>query len=210
MERLDTTLEQAKTSGSSRYDNSVRKDLATGVDESAAGIGIAFEPEESAHTVWLKEVENAAREALENEQSGPWMAEMARTFETRRDAMHVALNAIEGITCQKPGGAFYLFPNIAGVCDRIGALDAYADLPPEIRKTTSPATLFQMFALYHHHVAVMDRRSFGAIGTEGLHYLRISIAASLETLQEGVRRLAAAGSDVAGFQRFVAQGEHLA
>jgi aspartate aminotransferase len=154
--------------------------------------------------------QEGAREALENAQSGPWMAEMTRTFETRRDTMHAALNAIDGITCQKPGGAFYLFPNIAGVCDRIGALDAYADLPPEIRKTTSPATLFQMFALYHHHVAVMDRRSFGAIGTEGLHYLRISIAADLKTLQEGVRRLAAAGRDVEGFQRFVAQGEHLA
>jgi hypothetical protein len=55
----------------------------------------------------------------------------------------------------------------------------------------------------------MDRRSFGAIGTDGLHYLRISIAADLETLQEGVRRLAAAGDDGEGFQRFMAQGEHL-
>ena len=154
--------------------------------------------------------QEGAREALENEQSGPWMAEMTRIFETRRDTMHAELNAIDGITCQKPGGAFYLFPNIAGVCDRIGALDAYADLSPEIRKTTSPATLFQMFALYHHFVAVMDRRSFGAIGTEGLHYLRISIAADLKTLQDGVRRLASAGRDVEGFQRFVAQGEHLA
>jgi aspartate aminotransferase len=103
-----------------------------------------------------------------------------------------------------------MFPNIAGVCERIGAFEAYAGLPPEVRKATSPATLFQMFALYHHHVAVMDRRSFGAIGTEDLHFLRISIAADLETLQEGVRRLAAAGRDVEGFQRFVAQGEHLA
>ena len=88
-------------------------------------------------------------------------------------------------------------------------MDAYDDLPPETRRTTSPATLFQMFALYHHQVAVMDRRSFGAIGTDGLHYLRISIAADLETLQEGVRRLAAAGDDGEGFQRFMAQGEHL-
>jgi len=154
--------------------------------------------------------QEGAREALENAQSGPWMAEMARTFETRRDAIYAELNAIEGITCQKPGGAFYMFPNIAGVCEQIGAFEAYAGLPPEVRKATSPSTLFQMFALYHYYVAVMDRRSFGAIGTQDLHYLRISIAADLATLQEGVRRLAAAGKDVDGFQRFVAQGKHLA
>jgi len=153
--------------------------------------------------------QEGAREALENTQSGPWMAKMARTFEARRDAILAQLNAIDGVRCQKPGGAFYLFPNIGGVCKRVGALDAYADLPPETRRTTSPATLFQMFALYQHQVAVMDRRSFGAIGTDGLHYLRISIAADLETLQEGVRRLAAAGDDGEGFRRFMAQGEHL-
>jgi len=153
--------------------------------------------------------QEGAREALENAQSGPWMAKMARTFEARRDAILAQLNAIDGVSCQKPGGAFYLFPNIGGLCKRVGALDAYDDLPAEIRRTTSPATLFQMFALYHHQVAVMDRRSFGVIGADGLHYLRISIAADLETLQEGVRRLAVAGDDGEGFQRFMARGEHL-
>lgn len=154
--------------------------------------------------------QEGAREALENEQSGPWMVEMTRTFQARRDVIWAELNAIEGITCQKPGGAFYLFPNIANVCEQMGAFAAYAGLPPEVRKATSPATLFQMFALYHHYVAVLDRRSFGALGSEDLHYLRISIAADLETLREGVRRLAAASKDVEGFQRFMAQGVHLA
>jgi aspartate/methionine/tyrosine aminotransferase len=115
------------------------------------------------------------------------------------------LNAIDGISCQTPGGAFYLFPNIAGLCDRLGALEAYANLPEEIRSQTSPATLFQMFALYHH-LAVMDRPSFGAIGVEGLHFLRLSIAADLATLEEGVRRIDRAGRDVEGFGRFAAAG----
>ena len=153
--------------------------------------------------------QEGAREALENEQSGPWMAAMARTFETRRDAILARLNAVEGIRCQRPGGAFYLFPNIGGICERVGAFEAYNGLPPEVRAVTSPSTLFQMFALYRHHVAVMDRRSFGAIGADDLHFLRISIAADLETLEEGVRRIAAAGDDADGFQRFVAQGQHL-
>ena len=74
---------------------------------------------------------------------------------------------------------------------------------------TSPSTLFQMFALYNHHVAVMDRRSFGAIGAEGMHFLRLSIAADIKSLEEGVRRLAAAGDDVEGFQRFVREGKNL-
>ena len=153
--------------------------------------------------------QEGAREALENVQSGPWMAEMATTFERRRDVILAELNAVDGITCQKPGGAFYLFPNIAGLCERIGAIDAHAGLPQVIQRRTSPSTLFQMFALYGHHVAVMDRRSFGAIGADDLHFLRISIAADLETLQEGVRRLASAGNDPEGFQQFVARGEHL-
>ncbi len=43
----------------------VRKNLADNETENAEAIDIAFEPEESAHTIWLKEVEDAAREALE-------------------------------------------------------------------------------------------------------------------------------------------------
>jgi aspartate/methionine/tyrosine aminotransferase len=149
------------------------------------------------------------REALENPRSGPWMAAMARTFEARRDAILERLNAIEGVRCQKPGGAFYLFPNIAGLLERLGTVAAYDGLPTDVRRQTSPATLFQMFALYHHHLAVMDRRSFGAIGAENLHFLRLSIAADLETLTEGVRRIEQASRDRDGFERFMAAGENL-
>ena len=150
--------------------------------------------------------QEGGREAIENPLSAPWMAAMSQTFEKRRDMVLAQLNAIDGMSCQKPGGAFYLFPNIAGLCERLGALEAYGNLPDEIRAQTSPSTLFQMFALYHHHLAVMDRRSFGAIGAEGLHYLRLSIAADLDTLEEGVRRIERAGRDIEGFQRFVAAG----
>jgi aspartate/methionine/tyrosine aminotransferase len=153
--------------------------------------------------------QEGGREALENPLSGPWMAAMTQTFEKRRDAIHQQLNAIEGITCQKPGGAFYLFPNIAGLCERLGVIQAFKDLPEDVRRQTSPATLLQMFALYHHHLAVMDRRSFGAIGADDMHFLRLSIAADLETLEEGLRRLDRAGRDSDGFQRFVSEGTNL-
>ena len=153
--------------------------------------------------------QEGAREALENPKSKPWMAEMAKTFQERRDVIVEKLNAIDGITCRKPGGAFYLFPNITGACERLGAMKAFEKLPADRKENTTPATLFQMFALYRHHVAVMDRRSFGAIGSEKMHFLRLSIAADLPTLEEGVRRIAAAADDREGFADFIAAGENL-
>jgi aspartate/methionine/tyrosine aminotransferase len=63
--------------------------------------------------------------------------------------------------------------------------------------------MLQMFLLYRHGVATMDRSSFGKIGAEGQHFLRLSIAASLERLQEGVGRIGRASSDVDGFAAFL-------
>jgi aspartate aminotransferase len=150
-----------------------------------------------------------AVEALENPASGPWMAEMTQTFEKRRDVVVNMLNKIPGMNCQTPGGAFYLFPNISGLCERLGVFDAIGRLPEDLRASTTPATLFQMFALCNHRVAVMDRRSFGAIGTESMHFLRLSIAADIESLKQGVQRLAAAGDDREGFRQFVEKGKNL-
>jgi aspartate aminotransferase len=128
---------------------------------------------------------------------------MVRTFEHRRSVMVKKINEIEGIHCQTPGGAFYLFPNIAGICEKIGALDAYRKFPEDLRRRTSPSTLFQMFLLYHHYVATLDRNAFGCIGTEGQHYLRLSIASELGVLEEGVARLHEAAQDRAGFAKFM-------
>ncbi len=60
-----------------------------------------------------------------------------------------------------------------------------------------------MFLLRRHHVATIDRRSFGHLGSEGQHYLRISIATALDDLKLGLDRIAAAAADRAGFQDFV-------
>ncbi|HET7292904.1 MAG TPA: aminotransferase class I/II-fold pyridoxal phosphate-dependent enzyme [Vicinamibacteria bacterium] len=147
-----------------------------------------------------------AKVAIESPESGPEIARMVAAFQTRRDVVVEALNAIPGITCQKPKGAFYVFPNIAGVCGSLGAVDAWRRLPAAARQRTSPATLFQMFLLFRHHVATMDRRSFGAIGSEGRHYLRISVATGLEDLKEATVRIAAAARDREGFGEFVREG----
>jgi len=148
-------------------------------------------------------IQEGARVALEHPESKTVVENMVKTFQHRRDMIVKKLNEIDGIRCKTPGGAFYLFPNIAGVCDKVGVVAAYDKLSTDIKARTSPANLFQMFILYHHHVATMDRNSFGRIGAEGQHFLRLSCASELKVLEEGVHRLDIASRDHAGFSKFM-------
>ena len=153
--------------------------------------------------------QEGTRLGLESALSEGAIRRMVDAFQERRDMVVAGLNAIEGIRCQKPKGAFYVFPNISGVCKSLGVMDAFQDLTPDIRQKTSPSTLFQMFLLFEYQVATMDRKSFGRIGTEDLHYLRLSIATDIESLKEGVKRISAASQDKKGFKAFLKEGEHL-
>lgn len=147
-----------------------------------------------------------AKIALESPESRSSIARMNAEFTRRRDFVVDALNRIPGITCATPRGAFYAFPNIAGVCRDLGAFEAFAALPFVARQRSSPSTLFQLFLLDRHHVATLDRRSFGVIGSEGDHFLRVSIATSFEDLEQAVARIAAAAEDRDGFRSFIAEG----
>jgi aspartate/methionine/tyrosine aminotransferase len=149
-------------------------------------------------------IQEAGRAALEDPASAQAVADMVCAFQTRRDYVVDALRAIPGVRCRKPQGAFYVFPNVAGVCQSLGIIDAYNALPVAARDRTSPATLFQRFLLERHGVATMDRSSFGRIGAAGEHFLRLSIANSMDELREGVRRIAAAAEDRAGCAEFLA------
>jgi len=150
-----------------------------------------------------------AVEALESPESVPAIASMVSAFQRRRDIVVTALNQIEGVTCQNPKGAFYAFPNVGGVVESIGAIEAWEGLPPEVRDDTSPSTLFQLFLLFEHRVATMDRRSFCERGSEGQHYLRLSTANADEELVEAVRRIDEASRDAEGFQTFLRSGVRL-
>ena len=152
--------------------------------------------------------QEGARVAIESPLSKGTIAEMNAAFEERRDFVVDALNHMPGVECQLPKGAFYVFPNIAGVVKNLKIDEAYAALPKDIQKTTSPSTLFQMFLLWEYHVAMMDRKSFGQIGTENMHYLRLSIATGLEDLKIGMERMSKAIADEAGFAQFVEKREH--
>jgi aspartate/methionine/tyrosine aminotransferase len=148
-----------------------------------------------------------AKLAIESPESGPIIEKMGAEFQRRRDVVVAGLNAIPGVTCQTPMGAFYVFPNIEGVCRELGVLAAYEALPGPARGRTSPSSLFQMFLLFRYHVAVMDRRSFGAIGAEGRHFLRISIATCIDDLQQALERIAAAARDAECFPPFMKEAD---
>ena len=145
--------------------------------------------------------QEAAREALENPLSKQAVQKMGDTFESRRNLIWNQISKIPGISCQKPGGAFYLFPNISAVCENLDLINKHQSLSTE--EQSSPANLFQMFSLYKHQVAVLDRNSFGQIGADGKHFLRLSIAAEQSVLEEGVRRIKAAAEDVSGLDKFL-------
>jgi aspartate aminotransferase len=96
------------------------------------------------------------------------VAAMRDEFRRRRDNIHGWLTANPGIQCLKPKGAFYLFPNIAGVLT-----DAV------------PSSLeFASQLLEKEHVVVTPGEAFEAPG-----YLRISYATSMERLREGADRM---------------------
>jgi len=153
--------------------------------------------------------QEGARLALQSPLSEEAIRRMVNIFQERRDLVVEGLNSAKGIRCQEPKGAFYAFPNVADACKNLGILDAFQSLPPEIQKRTSPSTLLQMFLLYEYQVATMDRKSFGRVGSENFHYLRLSFATDTESLREGLKRIAVAAQNRKGFSQFFEKGEHL-
>lgn len=150
-------------------------------------------------------LQEGGRAAYEDPRTRAVVADMVGQFEARRDWVVPALNDVPGVRCATPKGAFYVFPNVEGLCARLGVFEAYDALPDLARRRTTPAGMLQMFLLYRYGVATMDRASFGTIGAEGQHFLRLSIANSMEDIREGVSRIRAAADDEEGFGRFVAE-----
>ncbi|RJE46710.1 MULTISPECIES: pyridoxal phosphate-dependent aminotransferase [unclassified Dehalobacter] len=93
----------------------------------------------------------------------------AEQFRIRRDRIVDGLNAISGVTCLKPRGAFYVFPNIK----------AFGKTSKEMAE----------YLLNEAGVATLWGSSFGEYG-EG--YLRISYANSLENIEKAVSQIDAA------------------
>jgi aspartate/methionine/tyrosine aminotransferase len=94
--------------------------------------------------------------------------QMVGMFQTRRDRMISGLNAIPGIKCQVPEGAFYAFPNL--------------------RSFGIPSKELSMRILDEAGVALLSGTDFGPHG-EG--YLRLCYANSLENIDGALERLVA-------------------
>lgn len=107
--------------------------------------------------------------------SGPQyvISEMLDEFRKRRDYLYEELISIERITCQKPDGAFYLFPNIS----------KYFQKHSDEMQINNSFDL-SMFLLNEAHVAVVPGIAFGKEG-----YVRLSYSTSMENLKEAVKRL---------------------
>ncbi|MBN1551348.1 pyridoxal phosphate-dependent aminotransferase [bacterium] len=114
----------------------------------------------------------AVREALTGSQAE--VNEMVRIFRERRDIIVPGLNKIRGITCKRPGGAFYVWPNVTEACQITGCKDS-----EEFRKRL----------LYDAGVACLADIHFGPrVPGEGQH-IRFSYASSAEDIQEGLARI---------------------
>ena len=102
---------------------------------------------------------------------------MREAFDVRRRAIVEALNAIDGVTCPTPTGAFYAFCSIEGLLGR--------PIGPEGTVCATSAE-FAAAMLDQAHVAAVPGEAFGAPG-----YLRFSYALADDQLAEGMRRMQA-------------------
>jgi aspartate/methionine/tyrosine aminotransferase len=99
---------------------------------------------------------------------------MRDVFRERRDRIVAGLNEIPGFSCQRPGGAFYVWPNVTEACQRVGAGSS-----EELRKRL----------LHEAGVAVLADIHFGTpVQGEGQH-IRFSYASSFEAIDAGLARI---------------------
>jgi aspartate/methionine/tyrosine aminotransferase len=106
----------------------------------------------------------AGAEALRGPQTEP--KKMVEEFRRRREVIVSGLNKIKGITCKRPRGAFYVFPNVKSF-----GMDSKKLADHILQKAG---------------VAVLSGTSFGAYG-EG--YLRLSFANSVENIEKAMKRI---------------------
>ena len=99
--------------------------------------------------------------------------DMRERFNVRRKAIVAGLNAIDGMVCPEPNGAFYVYPDVTGLLHR-----DYDGVTP-----TTSLELADLL-LDKCEVAVVPGEAFGPSG-----YIRLSYALGDDDLAEGVARL---------------------
>lgn len=118
-------------------------------------------------------VQEAGITALEKAE--PDVQEMVKEYQRRRDYAVSAINAIDGLSCKTPGGAFYIFVNIKA-----------------LGKTSAEMA---DYLLDHAKIAAVPGSAFGP---EGEGYIRLSYACSYERIVEAMERLKKVVADLRG------------
>jgi aspartate aminotransferase len=121
----------------------------------------------------------AAAAALNGDQS--FVAESVAIYRARRDKTAAGLNAIPGLSCRVPEGAFYLYVNCGGLIGKT---------TPDGKRLETDGDVV-LYLLDRAGVAVVAGAAYGLSP-----YFRLSIATSFETLDDGVARIAAAVADL--------------
>ena len=104
------------------------------------------------------------------------LKDMVAIFQKRRDLVLSYLETMEGVKCNKPDGAFYLFPDVSHYFGKTFN-----------GKTISNGDDLCMYLLSEANIALVDGKGFGAPNC-----IRISYAASEENLKEAMARMKAA------------------
>ena len=110
----------------------------------------------------------AAVEALNGNQS--FIKKRSKAFKVRRNFVVKSLNAINGISCLTPNGAFYVFPSCKGLLNKKTGLKTDTDFVQKL--------------LEKSNVAVVQGSAFGLDG-----YFRISYATSMQNLKKAMERI---------------------
>ncbi|MCS6772764.1 MAG: pyridoxal phosphate-dependent aminotransferase, partial [Thermoflexales bacterium] len=103
------------------------------------------------------------------------IARMVAAFKERRDWIVAALNAIPGVHCVMPEGAFYVFPDFSGVLGR----------PLKYGRVCESTEALAMYLLDTVKVGIVHGEAFGAPGCA-----RLSYAMGLDQIKEGIARIA--------------------
>jgi aspartate aminotransferase len=107
--------------------------------------------------------------ALSDPRGAESIESMRREFEKRAARMHQRLSALPKVTCVKPMGAFYCFPNVSAYFGKSGITDAVS---------------FAAQLLEQNHVAVVPGNDSG-FDT----HVRLSFATSMEQIDKGIDRI---------------------
>lgn len=138
-----------------------RLGVMTGPSELISKMGLLLETTTSCVSPFIQK---AGIEALKGSQEP--ILNMVEEFKKRRDAMVKGLNSLPGVTCLKPNGAFYVFPNITG--------------------TGLTSEEFAKVMLDQAGVALAPGPIFGEYA-EG--YVRLSYANSIENINQAIERM---------------------